>query len=287
MIRSRLAHLCVLQESFAPISQHELQLHKTIRRIEAIHLHPHRVLEPACRAAAFSSTDASSWRQQLHLGPALHRQLPTSNRHRGVYDFSAASWSWLGFAAAAAGVTGTGGWVAYGDSRAGQQQQQLQQQRHQGITSSSNSATLQKKAISLQQPSATDRDSDTANSSSTAHSSSGLLSDAVRQLVNWYDKAEAWLVDILQQSSDEHVVVKLLALSLALLPVIVASGAIYTWASGVPISQALYKMYCLLYRVEAGQEPNIASYLVTNAVFMLGFFTLALLLGELTGGMTH
>jgi hypothetical protein len=39
-------------------------------------------------------------------------------------------------------------------------------------------------------------------------------------------------------------------------------------------------MYCLLYRIETGKEPNVASYLVTNAVFILGFFTLALLLGE-------
>lgn len=40
------------------------------------------------------------------------------------------------------------------------------------------------------------------------------------------------------------------------------------------------QMYCLLYRIETGKEPNVASYLVTNAVFVLGFFTLALLLGE-------
>jgi hypothetical protein len=41
-------------------------------------------------------------------------------------------------------------------------------------------------------------------------------------------------------------------------------------------------MYCLLYRIETGKEPNLASYLVTNAVFILGFFTLALLLGKQT-----
>jgi hypothetical protein len=39
-------------------------------------------------------------------------------------------------------------------------------------------------------------------------------------------------------------------------------------------------MYCLLVRVEGGPEPNLASYLVTNAVFLVGFFTLAVLLGE-------
>jgi hypothetical protein len=43
---------------------------------------------------------------------------------------------------------------------------------------------------------------------------------------------------------------------------------------------ALLQMYCLLYRIETDKEPNAASYLVTNAVFILGFFTLALLLGE-------
>jgi hypothetical protein len=43
---------------------------------------------------------------------------------------------------------------------------------------------------------------------------------------------------------------------------------------------AVLQMYCLLVRVEAGPEPNLASYLVTNAVFLVGFFTLAVLLGE-------
>jgi hypothetical protein len=46
-------------------------------------------------------------------------------------------------------------------------------------------------------------------------------------------------------------------------------------------------MYCLLYRIETGKEPNVASYLVTNAVFILGFFTLALLLGETNKTTTH
>lgn len=46
----------------------------------------------------------------------------------------------------------------------------------------------------------------------------------------------------MQQSSDEHVVIKLLALSVALLPVIVASGVLYNRASGIPLSQALYKV---------------------------------------------
>lgn len=41
-------------------------------------------------------------------------------------------------------------------------------------------------------------------------------------------------------------------------------------------------MYCLLIRVEAGPEPNFWSYLVTNIVFLVGFFTLAVLLGEYT-----
>jgi hypothetical protein len=40
------------------------------------------------------------------------------------------------------------------------------------------------------------------------------------------------------------------------------------------------QMYCLLIRVEAGPEPNLWSYLVTNIVFLVGFFTLAVLLGE-------
>lgn len=40
------------------------------------------------------------------------------------------------------------------------------------------------------------------------------------------------------------------------------------------------QMYCLLIRVEAGPEPNRWSYLVTNIVFLVGFFTLAVLLGE-------
>lgn len=39
------------------------------------------------------------------------------------------------------------------------------------------------------------------------------------------------------------------------------------------------QMYCLLIRVEAGPEPNLLSYLVTNLVFLIGFFTLAVLLG--------
>jgi hypothetical protein len=39
-------------------------------------------------------------------------------------------------------------------------------------------------------------------------------------------------------------------------------------------------MYCLLIRVEAGPEPNFWSYLVTNIVFLVGFFTLAVLLGK-------
>lgn len=47
---------------------------------------------------------------------------------------------------------------------------------------------------------------------------------------------------MLQQSSDEHVAVKLLALSVALLPLIVASGILYRLASGVPLSQAFYKV---------------------------------------------
>jgi hypothetical protein len=50
------------------------------------------------------------------------------------------------------------------------------------------------------------------------------------------------LVDILQQSSDVHVAVKLLALSAALLPLILVSGFIYNKASGVPLSQSLYKV---------------------------------------------
>lgn len=40
------------------------------------------------------------------------------------------------------------------------------------------------------------------------------------------------------------------------------------------------QMYCLLIRVEAGPEPNFWSYLVTNIVFLVGFFTLAVLLGK-------
>ncbi|WIA33493.1 hypothetical protein OEZ86_006620 [Tetradesmus obliquus] len=94
-----------------------------------------------------------------------------------------------------------------------------------------------------------------------------------------YCQAVLWLTGVLQQSSDEHVAVKLLALSAALLPVILLSGLLYRLASGASLSTALYKMYCLLYRIETGKEPNVASYLVTNAVFVLGFFTLALLLG--------
>lgn len=45
-------------------------------------------------------------------------------------------------------------------------------------------------------------------------------------------------------------------------------------------------MYCLLIRVEAGPEPNAMSYLVTNIVFLVGFFTLAVLLGEATSRLT-
>lgn len=45
----------------------------------------------------------------------------------------------------------------------------------------------------------------------------------------------------------------------------------------------ILQMYCLLIRVEAGPEPNFCSYLVTNIVFLVGFFTLAVLLGELLG----
>lgn len=41
------------------------------------------------------------------------------------------------------------------------------------------------------------------------------------------------------------------------------------------------QMYCLLIRVDcSGPEPNMWSYLVTHAVFFVGFFTLAVLLGE-------
>lgn len=41
------------------------------------------------------------------------------------------------------------------------------------------------------------------------------------------------------------------------------------------------QMYCLLIRVDfSGPEPNLWSYFVTHAVFFIGFFTLAVLLGE-------
>lgn len=49
---------------------------------------------------------------------------------------------------------------------------------------------------------------------------------------------------------------------------------------------ACAQMYCLLIRVEAGAEPNLRSYLVTHGVFLIGFFTLAVLLGE-CGQATH
>jgi len=49
-----------------------------------------------------------------------------------------------------------------------------------------------------------------------------------------------------------------------------------------PVLYCTVQMYCLLIRVEAGPEPNVMSYLVTNIVFLVGFFTLAVLLGEAT-----
>lgn len=50
------------------------------------------------------------------------------------------------------------------------------------------------------------------------------------------------LSGLLEQSSDEPVAVRLLAFAAALLPVIMASGLAYRYASGSALSAALYKV---------------------------------------------
>lgn len=115
----------------------------------------------------------------------------------------------------------------------------------------------------------------------------GQVSPLAGKLRELGEHADTWWMDAVQQLSGKHAGLKLLALAASVVPLIGVTGALYKAASGTQLGNALYRMYCLLFRIEMGKEPNTLSYVVTNIVYLLGLFTSAVLLGETGCGQQH
>lgn len=85
-----------------------------------------------------------------------------------------------------------------------------------------------------------------------------------------------------QQVSSLNLIAKVSLLTLSVLPVVILIGFLYSKASGSDLRSSMYKMYLILYNApggDIGEEPTMAAYFVSNAAFVMGLFTFAVLLG--------
>eukprot|EP00798_Chlamydomonas_sp_ICE-L_P006573 gene6573-3225_t len=110
----------------------------------------------------------------------------------------------------------------------------------------------------------------------------GLLKSGALAYGNVKDLSSALLIDMISRISCSNLFIKFLSVLVAGIPFVFLFALMYSHMTGTPMRKALLKFYAIIYQlpdaVVLGEDSPMA-FIFSNAVFYLGVFSFAILLG--------